>query len=70
MEKERERRVERTEGYYNDQHTLRREFGIDPEMDGLQGAGGVGDAGRGYGRRGQQWHQGANLGVLDNVSLL
>jgi len=70
IEKERGKRVERTEGYSNDENALRQEFGIDPEVDGTEAAGGLGDAGRGHGRRGPQWDQGANLGVLDDVALL
>ena len=64
------KRVEETEGYSNDKHTLRREFGIDSEVDGSEAAGGLGDTGRGHGQRGPQWDQGANLGVLDDVALL
>jgi len=70
IEKERGKRHERTEGYSNDEDTLRQEVGIDPEVDGLEAACGLGDAGRGHGRRRQQWEQGANLGVLDDVALV
>jgi len=70
IEKEQEKRVERTEGYSNDEDALRRKFGIDPEVDGSEAAGGLGDPVRGHGRRGAQWDQGANLGVLDDVHLL
>jgi len=31
---EQEKPVERTKGYSNDEDALRREFGIDPEVDG------------------------------------
>jgi len=70
IEKERGKPVERTQGYSNDEHALRREFGIDPEVDGSEAAGGLGEAGRGHGQRRQQWDQGANLGVLDDVAQL
>ena len=59
-----------TEGYSNNEDTLRGEFGIDPEVDGSEAAGGLGDAGRGHGRHELQWDQVANLGVLDDVALL
>ena len=49
---------------------MRQEFGIDLEVDGSEAAGGLGETGRGDGRRGPQWDQGANLGVLDDVALL
>jgi len=64
------KRVERTEGYSNDEDASRREFGIDPEVDISEANGGLGDAGRGHGRRGPQWDQGANLGLLEDVALL
>jgi len=73
IEKEWGKRLERIEGYSNDEEPLRREFGIDPEVDGSEAAGGLGDAGRGHGWRGPQWDQGANqggAGVLDDVALL
>jgi len=70
IEKEQRKRVERTEGYSNDEDALRGEFGIDLEVDGSEAAGGLGDTGRGHGRRGPQPDQGANLGVLDDVALL
>ena len=62
--------VERTEGYSNDENALRREFGIDPEMDRSEAAAGLGDTGRGHGWRRLQWYQGANLGVLHDVARL
>ena len=49
---------------------MRREFGIDPEVDGSEAAGGLGDSGRAHGQRGPQWDPGANLGVLEDVALL
>ena len=49
---------------------MRRQFGIDPEVDGSEAAGGLVAAGRGHGWRGPQWHHGANLGLLDDVALL
>jgi len=49
---------------------LRREFGIDREVDGFGAVGGLRDAGRGHGRRGPQWDNRANLEVLDDVALL
>jgi len=58
------------EGYSNDKDTLRREFGIDPEVDGSEAAGGLGQAGRGHGWCRPQWDQEANLGVLDDVALV
>jgi len=70
IEKERGKCVERTEKYSNDETALRREFGINPEMDGSEAAGGLRKAERGHGRCGPQWDQGANLGVLDDVALL
>jgi len=70
IEKDWGKRVERMKGYSNDEDALRLEFGIDPEVDGSEAAGGLGDAGRGHGRRGPQWDRGANLGVLDDVALL
>jgi len=70
IEKELRKRIERTEGYSNDEDALRREFGIDPPVDGSEAAGGLGEAGRGHGRRRLQWDQGANLRVLENVALL
>ena len=39
-------------------------------MDGSEAASGHREAGRGHDRRGPQWDQGANLGVLDDVALL
>ena len=39
--------VERTAGYSNDEEALRREFGMGPEPDGLESAGGVADDRRG-----------------------
>ena len=41
IEKERGKRRERTEGYSNDEDTLRQEVGIDPEVDGLEAACGL-----------------------------
>jgi len=70
MEKEWRKPVERMEGYSNKQYALRQEFGIDLEVDRSEAAGGLRDAGRGHGRRGPPRHQGANLGVLDDVALL
>jgi len=70
IENARGKDVERTEGYSNDEDALRREFGIDPEVDGSEAAGCLRDAGRGHGRHGPHWDQGANLGVLDDVALL
>ena len=70
IERERRKRVERTEGYSNNDDALRQEFGIDPEVDGSEAAGSLRDAGRGHGRHGPQWDQGANLGVLDDVALM
>jgi len=70
IEKEREKRVERTEGYSNDKDVLRQEFGIVPEVDGLEASGGLEDAQRGACRVGLQCDQGANLGVFYNVALL
>jgi len=70
IEKEWGKCVERTEGYSNNEAALRREFGIHPEVDGSEATGGLGDAEGGHGRRGPQWDQGANLGVLDDVALL
>jgi len=70
IEKERGKRVETTEEYSNDKEALRRGFGIDPEVDGSEAAGGLGDAGRGHGRRRLQWNQWANSGLLDYVTLL
>jgi len=70
IEKKRGKQVERTEGHSNDEEALRREFGMDLEVDGSEAAGGLGDAGRGHGRHGFQWDQVANLGVLDDVALL
>jgi len=49
---------------------LRREFGIDLEVDESEAAGGLSDTGRGHGRRRPHWDQVANLGVLDDVALL
>jgi len=70
IDKERGNWVERTEGYSNDEDVLRREFGMDPEMDGSEAAGGLGDTDSGHGWRRLQWDQGANMGVLDDVALL
>jgi len=70
IKKERGKGVQRTEGYSNDEHAMRREFGIDAEVDGPEAAGGLRDAGRGHGRQGRQWDQGPNVGVLDDVALL
>jgi len=70
IEKERGKRIERTEGYSNNEEALRRESAIDPEVDGSEAASGLRAAGRGHGRHGPQWDQGANLGVLDNIALL
>ena len=39
-------------------------------MDESEATSGLRDAGTGHGRRGQQWDQGGNLGVLDDVALL
>jgi len=55
IKNERGKRVVRTEGYSNNEDALRRDFGIDPEVDGLEAAGGLGDTGRGHGRREPQW---------------
>ena len=49
---------------------MRWEFGIDLEVDRSAAAGGLREGGRGHGRRGLQWDQGVNLGVLDDVALL
>ena len=49
---------------------MKQEFAIDPEVDGSQAAGCLGDAGRGHGRCRPQWDQRANMGVIDNVALL
>jgi len=65
-----EERIERTEGYFNDEEALRREFGMDPEVDRSEATGGLEDPGRGHVWRGPQWDQGADLGVLDDVALL
>jgi len=43
--KERGKRVQRTAGYHNDEDALRREFGSDTELDGLEAAGGLMDTG-------------------------
>jgi len=51
IKKEWGKRVERTEGYSNAEDALRSELGIYPEVDGSKAAGGLGDAGRGHGRR-------------------
>jgi len=56
-------------GYSDDEDALRREFGIDPEVDGSEATGRLRDAGRGHGRHRPQWDQGANLGVFDDVAL-
>ena len=45
--RERGKQVERTAGYSNDEEALRREFGMGPEPDGLESAGGVADDRRG-----------------------
>jgi len=70
IEKERGKHVERTEGYFNDEDALRREFGIDPEVDGSEAAAALTDLWKGHGWRGPQSDQGANLGVLDDTALL
>jgi len=49
---------------------LRREFGINREVDVSEAAGGLGHAVRGHGWCGLPWDQGANPGVLDDVALL
>jgi len=54
MEKERGKCVERTEGYSNDEDGFRRAFGIEPEADGSEAGGGLGEGGRGHGRPGPQ----------------
>ena len=41
--RERGKQVERTAGYSNDEEALRREFGMGPEPNGLESAGGVTD---------------------------
>jgi len=48
--KERGKQVKRTAGYDHDEDTLRREFGSDTELDGLEAAGGLVDTGGGQGR--------------------
>jgi len=45
IEKKWGKHIERTEGYTNDEDTLRREFGIDREVDGSETTGGLGDTG-------------------------
>jgi len=55
IEEGRGKRFERKEGYSNHEDALRRELGIDPEVDGSEAAGGFRDPGRGHGRRGPQW---------------
>ena len=50
IEKERGKRVDKTEGYSNDEEALRQEFGIDLEVDRSEAAGGRRDTGRGHGR--------------------
>jgi len=52
IKKERGKRVERTEGYSNHEDSLSGDFGIDPDVDGSQAAGGLGDEARGHGGRG------------------
>ena len=39
-------------------------------MDGSEATGSLGYAGRGHAGHGPQWHQEANLEVLDDVALL
>jgi len=70
IKKEWGKRLGRTEGYSNDEDALMLGFVIDPELDGSEVTGGLGDAGRGDGWRARRWHQWANLGVLDDVALL
>jgi len=52
IDKEWGKHLERTEGYSTDEDALRREFGIDPEVDGSEAAGGLRDAESGHGGRG------------------
>ena len=59
--KERGKRVERTTGYDNDEDTLRREFGSDPEPDESEVAGGPADIGGRYGQGEQQRDRRVNL---------
>ena len=68
--KERGPRVEKTEGSSNDKHALPWEFGIDPEVDGSEAPGRLGEARRGHGRHRPQCNQGAYLWLLDDVALL
>jgi len=70
IEKERGKPVVRTEGSSNDEDVLRWEFGLVPEVDASEAAGGLREAGRAHGRRRPQCYQGANLGLLDDVALL
>jgi len=62
--KEREKWVERTAGYDNDEDALRREFGSDTELDELEAAGGLIDTGGGHGWQ-ELWREhGPNPGAL------
>jgi len=70
MKKERGKRVERTEGDFNDEDALRQEFGIDLEVDGSEAAAGLADPGRGQGWHRAQSNQGANQGVLNEIAVL
>jgi len=70
IEKERRKPVQRMEGYSNDEETISFDFGMDAEVHGSVANGGLGDAGRGHGRRRAQRVQVANLWLLDDVALL
>ena len=60
--------MERTVGYHNDEHALRREFGSDTELDELETAGGRADSGRHCQREPEREH-GANPGALVGAAL-
>jgi len=62
--KERGKRVQRTVGYDNDEHALRREFGSDTELDKLEAAGSLIDTGGGQGWQEPRREHGPNPGAL------